>query len=163
MIARDLPLYCTWNTDRHGKRRVRFRKGYYSTYITGVPYSESFMREYHAALEGNAIQIESLKVERIGHGTIDAVIVNFYRSTDFLKLKGSTRKVRKNMLERFRVEHGQKRVAMLTGAHLKAILGDMSDRPGAANGLLKALRVLLRHAVDMGLIHDNPARNLRKL
>jgi integrase len=24
------------------------------------------------------------------------------------------------------------------------------------------LRVLLRHAIDMGLIHDNPARNVRK-
>jgi hypothetical protein len=50
MIARDLPIYCTWNTDRHGKRRVRFRKGYYSTYLTGVPYSDGFMQQYHAAL-----------------------------------------------------------------------------------------------------------------
>ena len=51
---------------------------------------------------------------------------------------------------------------MLTAAHVKAIIGDKSDRPGAANNLLKALRVLLRHAIDMGLIHDNPARNVRK-
>ena len=82
---------------------------------------------------------------------------------EFRCFTGSTRKVRKNMLERLRVEHGQKRVAMLTAAHVKANLGDMSDRPGCANSLLKALRVLLRHAVDMGLIHDNPARNVRKL
>jgi integrase len=162
MIARDLPRFCTWNTDRYGNKRVRFRKGYYSTYISGVPYSESFMRQYHAALEGNTAQLEGIKEDRIGYGTIDAVIVNFYRSTDFLKLKGSTRKVRKNMLEKFRIEHGQKRVVMLTAAHVKAIIGDMSDRPGAANNLLKALRVLLRHAIDMGLIQDNPARNVRK-
>jgi integrase len=162
MIARDLPRFCTWNTDRYGKRRVRFRKGYYSTYISGIPYSESFMRNYHVAIEGNSNQLESVKEERIGYGTIDAVIVNFYRSTDFLKLKASTRKVRKNMLEKFRIEHGQKRVSMLTAAHVKAIIGDMSDRPGAANNLLKALHVLLRHAIDMGLIHDNPARNVRK-
>ncbi|MDE2444774.1 MAG: tyrosine-type recombinase/integrase [Alphaproteobacteria bacterium] len=45
---------------------------------------------------------------------------------------------------------------------MKAIIGGMADRPGAANCLLKALRVLLRHAVDMGLIDDNPARNVRK-
>ena len=163
MIARALPKYCSWNTDRHGRKRVRFRKGYYSTYLAGVPYSESFMRQYHAALDGKEDRLDSMKEERIGYGTIDAVIVSFYRSTDFLKLKNNTRKVRKNMLERFRMEHGQKRVAMLTVAHMKAILGNMSDRPGAANGLLKALRVLLRHAVDMGLIHDNPARNVRKL
>jgi integrase len=70
--------------------------------------------------------------------------------------------VRKNVLEKFRVLHGKKRVALLTAAHLKAIIGDMADRPGAANNLLKVLRVLLRHAIDMGLIHDNPARNVRK-
>ena len=120
------------------------------------------MRQYHVALDGNSHQLESIKEERIGHGTINAVIINFYRSTDFLKLKASTRKVRKNMLEKFRMAHGQKRVALLTAAHVKAIIGDMSDRPGAANNLLKALRVLLRHAIDMGLIHDSPARNVRK-
>ena len=44
---------------------------------------------------------------------------------------------------------------------LNTILGDMSERPGAANGLLKALRVLLQHAVDMGLPHCS-AHGLRK-
>ena len=51
---------------------------------------------------------------------------------------------------------------MLTAAHLKAIIGEMAERPDAANNLLKVLRVLLRHAIDMGLIHDNPSRNVRK-
>lgn len=162
MIARDLPKYCSWNTDRHGKRRVRFRKVFYSTYLSGVPYSEEFMQRYHAALDGNTQQLQEFKEDRVEHGTIDAVIVNFYRSTDFVKLKASTKKVRRNMLEKFRVEHGKKRVSMLSAAHVKAIIGDMSDRPSAANNLLKALRVLLRHAVDMGLIADNPSRNVRK-
>lgn len=53
--------------------------------------------------------------------------------------------------------------ATLTAAHVKAILGDMADRPGAANNLLKALRVLLRQAIDTGLLHDNPDQNIRKL
>ncbi len=142
MIARDLPKYCSWNTDRHGKRRVRFRKGYYSTYLSGVPYSEEFMQRYHAALDGNAQQLKEFKDDRIEPGTIDAVIVNFYRSTDYTKLKASTQKVRRNMLERFREQHRKKRVALLTPAHVKAIIGDMAEKPGAANGLLKALRVL---------------------
>lgn len=162
MIARALPKYCSWNIDRHGKKRVRFRKGFYSIYLCSVPYSEDFMRRYHAALNGNAQQLQDFKEDRVDPGTIDAVIVNFYCSTDFLKLKYTTQRVRKNVLEKFRVLHGKKRVALLTAAHLKAIIGDMADRPGAANNLLKVLRVLLRHAIDMGLIHDNPARNVRK-
>jgi integrase len=162
MIARALPKYCSWNTDRHGRQRVRFRKGFYSTYISGVPYSDDFMQRYHVALDGNAQLLQDFKEDRIEPGTIDAVIVNFYHSTDYMKLKASTQKVRRNMLERFREKHGKKRVALLTPAHVKAIIGDMAERPGAANGLLKALRVLLRHAVDMGLLRDNPARNVRK-
>jgi integrase len=162
MIARALPKYCSWNTDRHGRKRVRFRKGFYSTYLSGVPYSDDFMQRYHAALDGNARQLQEFKEDRVEPGTIDAVIVNFYRSTDFLKLKHTTQRVRRNVLEKFRVLHGKKRVALLTAAHLKAIIGDMADRPEAANNLLKVLRVLLRHAIDMALIHDNPARNVRK-
>jgi integrase len=162
MIAIALPKYCSWNTDRHGRKRVRFRRGFYSAYLLGVPYSDDFMQRYHAALEGNARQLQEIKEDRVEPGTIDAVIVNFYRSTDFQKLKYTTQRVRKNVLEKFRVHHGKKRVALLTAAHLKAIIGDMAERPGAANGLLKALRVLLRHAVDMGLLRDNPARNVRK-
>jgi hypothetical protein len=120
MIARALLKYCSWNTDRHGRKRVRFRKGFYSTYLSGIPYAEDFMQRYHAALVGNAQQLEDYKENRIEPGTIDAVIVNFYRSTDFLKLKATTQKVRKNVLEKFRVLHGKKRVALLTAAHLKA-------------------------------------------
>ena len=120
------------------------------------------MQRYHAALDGDARQLQDFKEDRIEPGTIDAVIVNFYRSTDFQKLKHTTQRVRKNVLEKFREAHGKKRVSLLTAAHLKAIIGDMADRPGAANNLLKVLRVLLRHAIDMGLIHDKPARNVRK-
>jgi hypothetical protein len=32
-----LPKYCGWNTDHHGKRRVRFRKNGFSTYLIGTP------------------------------------------------------------------------------------------------------------------------------
>ena len=162
MIARALPKYCSWNTDRHGRKRVRFPKGFYSTYLAGIPYAEDFMRCYHAALDGNARHLDALKEDGVEPGTIDAVIVNFYRSTDFQKLKHTTQRVRKNVLEKFREAHGKKRVSLLTAAHLKAIIGDMADRPEAANNLLKVLRILLRHAIDMGLIHDNPARNVRK-
>jgi hypothetical protein len=47
-----LPKHCAWNYDRHGKRRVRFRKAGFSTYLAGIPWSEDFMRQYAAALEG---------------------------------------------------------------------------------------------------------------
>ncbi len=162
MIARDLPLHCSWNTDRHGRRRVRFRKGEFTSYISGIPYSATFMIAYHALLAGETKRLDDLKATRTAPGTIDAVIVSFYGSPDYRGLKLSTRKVRRRLLERFREEHGQKRVAMLTPAHIKSMMGNMANHPEAANNFLKALRVLLGHAVDMGVIDDNPARNVRQ-
>jgi hypothetical protein len=47
-----LPKHCSENIDRHGKHRVRFRKDGFSTYLTGTPWSEDFMRQYAAALDG---------------------------------------------------------------------------------------------------------------
>ena len=55
-----LPEHCSWNYDRHGKRRVRFRKGGFSTYLTGTPWSDDFMREYAAALDGVKVQTANI-------------------------------------------------------------------------------------------------------
>ena len=46
-----LPRHCTYQLDRDGKRRVRFRRRGVSVYLTGIPWSEDFMRQYAAALE----------------------------------------------------------------------------------------------------------------
>lgn len=162
MIARSLPKYCVWNADRHGTRRVRFRKGTFAVYLPGIPYSDEFNTAYHKALQGDAKQLEEAKAAHVVAGSIDTVVISFYRSSGFLKLKETTRRVMRNTLERFRVEHGKRRVSHLQASHLQAIIGAMSDRPAAANNLLKILRILLRHAIDMGLIADNPARNVRK-
>ena len=43
-----LPKYCAWNIDQRGARFVRFRKSSFSTYLSGTPWSESFMRQYAA-------------------------------------------------------------------------------------------------------------------
>ena len=47
-----LPKNCSWNTDRHGRRRVRFRKSGFTQYLTGTPWAEDFMRQYAQAIDG---------------------------------------------------------------------------------------------------------------
>ena len=49
-----LPKHCSWNEDRHGTSRVRFRRGARSIYLTGEPWSEDFMQQYANALGDNA-------------------------------------------------------------------------------------------------------------
>jgi hypothetical protein len=70
-----LPEYCGWNYDRHGKRRVRFRQDGFSTYITGTPWSEEFMRHYAAALDRVKAQAGNVGIQRTKLGTVNALAV----------------------------------------------------------------------------------------
>jgi integrase len=157
-----LPKHCSWNTDRHGTRRVRFRKGAFSTYLAGIPWSEDFMRQYAAALEGVTVQTTNVGASRTLPGSVNALIVSYYRSPEFRGLKASTATVRKNIIEAFRREHGDKPLARLERDHIKNIIGAKADTPEAANNLLKMLRLLLKYAVDVGMIASNPAIGVKR-
>lgn len=134
-----LPKHCGWNADRHGKRRVRFRKGRFSMYLTGTPWSEEFMRQYAAALDGVKTQASNVGAGRTIPGSFDALAVSYYRSPEFRGLKASTQKVRRYIIEAFRKEHGTKPIARLGRAHVKDIIGAKAETPQAANNLLKVL------------------------
>ena len=157
-----LPKHCGWNTDRHGVRRVRFRKAGFSTYIAGIPWSEGFMRAYAAALEGVQVEAGNVGAERTISGSMNALIVKYYQSPEFRGLKASTQVVRHNIIERFRNEHGKKPVARLCRTHIKDIIGAKADTPEAANNLLKVLRVLLDYAVSIDMIASNPAIGVKR-
>ena|SRR5579862_7604276 len=68
--------HCSWNADRHGKRRVRFRKGGFSSYPTGTPWSEDFMRQYAAVLDGVKEQTANIGAVRTKPGSFDALCVS---------------------------------------------------------------------------------------
>ncbi len=157
-----LPKHCSWNCDRHGKRRVRFRKGGFTTYLTGIPWSEDFMRQYAAAIEGLKAQVGNIGAARTKPGSFNALCVSYYRSPEFRGLKPSTQAMRKNIIERFRNEHGDKPIARLGRAHIKDIIGAKANTPEAANNLLKVLRVLLAYAADDGMIASNPALTVKR-
>jgi hypothetical protein len=118
-----LPEYCSWNADRHGKRRVRFRKGGFSTYLTGTPWSEDFMRQYASALDGVKEKAHDVGVDRTKPGSFNALCVSYYRSPEFRDLKSSTQAMRRNIIEKFRLAHGSKPLKGLSVAHVKDIIG----------------------------------------
>ena len=45
--------------------------------------------------------------------------------------------------------------------HVITLIGAMADRPGAANMLLKRLRILLRFGIDLGWLKDDPATRVK--
>ena len=156
-----LPRYCSYNTDRHGKQRVRFRKNGFSTYLTATPWSEDFMRQYGDALAGVKAQKDNIGESRTKPGSISALIVQFYRAPEFRGLSASTQRTYRGIYERFRETYGAHPVRRLERSHVKAIIGGMSDRPQAANNLLLRLKALLNFAVDLEIISANPALGVR--
>jgi integrase len=163
MPRNGLPKHCTYQADRYGNRRVRFRRRGVSVYLTGIPWSEDFMRQYAAALEreeGNRAQVGAAK--RTFPGSFSALCVSYYASPEFRGLKTSTQRVRRNVLERFRAEHGHRPLKDLQSFHVRSIIGAKADTPEAANNLLKVLRVVLDYAVSEGMIASNPATHLKR-
>ena len=157
-----LPKYCSWNYDQHGKRRVRFRKGAFSAYLTGIPWSEDFMRRYAAALDDVKAVANNVGADRTKSGTINALCVSYYRSPDFLGLKPSTQATRRGVIEKFRLQHGDKPVKGLARKHVSDIVGAKAATPEAANKLLKVMRGLLNYAVNIDMVASNPAIGVKK-
>jgi hypothetical protein len=153
-----LPKFCSWNVDRHGVRRVRFRRHGFSTYLTGTPWSPEFMHQHAAAIDGvKAQQTVELGSDRTLAGSIDALCVSYFRSPEYLNLTRSTQNQRRSIIERFRAEHGRKPVKGLQREHIKRLLGAMSATPESAK------RALLACAADLGWISTNLAKDIKAI
>src|SRR5262249_13168574 len=123
-----LPKHCCWDTDQHGKRRVRFRQAGFTTYLAGTPWSEDFMRKYAAALDGVKEKASNIGVGRTIAGSVDALVASYLDCSEistspFKTLAAETQRTRRNILENFRQAHGDlpvyrsigdKRVMLLT-------------------------------------------------
>jgi hypothetical protein len=142
-------------------RRVRFRRRGVSIYLTGTPWSDDFMRQYAAALDGVKAQASDVGADRTMPGSVDALVVSYYKLV-FPTLKQSTQSERRYIIERFRAEYGYKPVRLLKREHIAAIISARLATPHAANNLLKTLHTLFEHAIAINVITSNPATDVRK-
>jgi integrase len=119
------------------------------------------MRQYAAALDGFRAQTTDIGAERTIPGSFNALVVSYYRSPEFRELAEISQRNRRNVIERFRAEHGDKPIARLERAHIQNFISAKANTPAAANVLLKTLRLLLNHAVFIGMIPTNSAVGVR--
>ncbi len=92
---------------------------------------------------------------RTAPGTVDALVVSYYRSTEWASLAEDTKDTRRRIIERFRTQHGGKRVRLLAEAHLVTIMSELASL-SARRSWLKTIKPLLQHAVPT-MRKDNPA------
>lgn len=153
--------YVSRYLDRHGKVRWRFRKtGHPETQTSADRDAPEWWSWYVAALEGVRPPVGA---DRTKAGTFNALIVRYYQSADWKKLTPSTRETRRREIERFREQHGTKRVLDLKAAHIARMMDLKADHPGAANNLRRMLRALMAFAVSRGWRADNPADQVKKI
>ena len=158
-----MPKYTQAFVDRHGTSRFYFRKaGSKQVPLPGLPWSPVFMAAYEAAQEGHPPQIE-IGASRTKPGTINALVVAYFNSMAFQTLAPETRRTRRNILERFRVEHGDKRSALLKREHVNVMFAKKAATRFAARNWLKTVRALMQFAVAEGLLATDPTTGIKNL
>jgi integrase len=141
-----------------GRPRFYFRRrGYKQVKLPGLPYSPEFMAAYETALAGAPRLIVGAK--RAAAGSVAHTVGLYYGSRAFIALAPATRSMRRALLERFRRDHGDKRLAMMEPRHV----ADLLDRlePHAQRNMLKALRGLMAFAFSARIIDINPTDGYR--
>jgi len=146
--------------DRHGKLRHQCRiPGRKSFGLPGVPGSVEFMEAYQAALAGAPVSRTDLGASRTTTGTVNAAVVRYYKDKLFTDaLAPESQRMRRAILERLRNEHGEKRIALLTKAHIVKLLEPMT--PHAQKNWLKTMRGLVAYAVSKEMIAADPTEGV---
>jgi hypothetical protein len=148
--------------DRYGHMRYYFRRrGHKAIPLPGSPGREAFMAAYAVALGGVPDKVSEIGASRTLPGTIGALIVSYYKSDGWHGLAPETRKTRYRIIERFRIRHGDKRVALLRREHVEIMLAAVGGL-SAKRHWLKAVRALLQSAIP-GMIKDNPADGIKSI
>jgi integrase len=94
-------------------------------------------------------------------GTFNRLAAQYFASPDFFRLRPRTQHVYRLVIERFLSEHGHRRVAEMRREDVKKIMGLKSATPGAANDLLKKIRILITFAIDAGWRADDPTFRIK--
>jgi integrase len=163
-MPRKLPPHVECWRDRHGKLRIYFRRGKGPRVpLPAEIGAATFDSAYLAALAG---QSENKGCEaRPAHtpGSIAALISSYMRSGAYVGLRQTTKAGYPSRIEALRTQHGHRAILGLTRERIiTGILRPYADRPGAALSILKMLRVLIRHAIDIGRLKHDPSLGIKR-
>jgi enterobacteria phage integrase len=163
LMPRKFPPFVECWRDRHGKIRVYFRqkKGPRIPLPASVG-SDDFNAEYQAALSG---QLAKMRERRRPDkpDTIAALVTTYMRSAAYLALRQTTKAGYSSRIEILRTKHGHRTVSGLMRERIvTGILQPYAARPGAALSILKMLRVLIRHAIDIGWLKHDPSLGIKR-
>jgi enterobacteria phage integrase len=162
-MPRKLPPFVECWRDRHGKVRVYFRRARGRRIpLPATIGSDEFDAAYQAALAGQFAHSREKRASPAS-GSIGALVASYMRSSGYLGLRDTTRAGYSSPIETLQTKHGHRSVVGLTRQRIASgILQPYADRPGAALSILKILRVLIRHAIDIGWLDHDPSLGIKR-
>lgn len=157
MAPIDLP-YLKPIPGKSGQTYWYYRRGSRYVRIKGELGSKEFLDNYwkQRALDDQVIRAPATRSR-----SIDALIAEYYASPDFKDLKPSTKKTYRNSLNELSEQYGSFDAPDFRYRHINKIIGDMADRPGAANKMLKRLRQLFSLARKLEWITHDPCDGVK--
>lgn len=161
-MPRRLPLYVERNYVK-GKTYLSFRKGKGPRIrLPDDPTSAAFTEAYNAALTGQP-SAPANGVTRAAPGTIAALVASYRKSSEYLSLRATSKQQYEHRIETIREDHGHRSVAGLNRERIVVgILQPFADRPGSALDTLKKLRILIRHAINIGWLKHDPSIGIKR-
>jgi integrase len=162
-MPRRPPPHCERWRDRHGRLRVYFRKNKGRRIPLPLDVtSDAFAIAYEAALIGEP-EPSSDRHVRAAPGTIGALIISYMRSASYLGLRDTTKAGYASRIDTLRAQHGHRTVAGLSRERIvTGILQPYANKPGAGIAMLKMLRILIRHAIDIGWLTHDPTAGIKR-
>ncbi|MGB8601855.1 MAG: site-specific integrase [Rhizomicrobium sp.] len=163
----DIPYVHSYR-DRHGKLRHYFRRKGINIALPGIPGSFEFTTALTAAME------RAKETPTIGkapaRGSLKAACEAYYASAEYTNLAKTTQREMRYCLEAIcrspnkdGSQRGDNPIVLLERKHILSWRDKLKDKPGAANKMVRTIRVLLSFAADRSLIDENPALGIKML
>jgi integrase len=146
--------------DRHGKARYYFRRQGRRTPLPGVPGSAEFMAAYQQALAGTPPTAE-VGASRTIAGSVNAMIVGYLGSAAFGQLAPASQQQYRRIFEELRHKHGDRSIATIERRHVVLMLEAKAAKPAVARNFLRCLRLLVQHAIKLGVRQNDPTNGVR--
>jgi site-specific recombinase XerD len=131
--------------------------------LPGEPMSEAFTAEYHRLKAMTDARSDGPERRQHAAGSFGALVLDYLASAGFKEKKPRTGAEYRRVLESLAEMHGPKPVAQLRRRHVRKMRDERADTPGAANTVLRLLKIVLNFAVEEEWIAYSPAAKMRLL
>ena len=151
----ELP-YLQRKVNAQGRAYWFYRRAGRYVRLPGAPGSAEWLAAYWRERSRDDPKKEAKPTSR----TFKRLVQAYYQTVTFKNLAISTQRTYRASFNEFLEKHGELSVAGMRFRHVNKLIGDMHDRPGAANKMLKRLRALFLLARQLEWVDRDPTEGV---